>query len=339
MKKVLFHTNQLSLRGTEVALFDYAYYNQALFGNISIIATPRVATHDAAVIQKFQEHFEVVFYTDITELNQIASQKQADVFYALKAGKNDGVMVKGVKNCIHAVFRFYEPHGDVYAYVSQWLSHEMSAGKSPYVPHMINLPEENGNLREELGIPAEAIVFGRYGGMDTFDLKFVKRAVYNIAARHPDKYFLFMNTDNFIQQKDYYKSGWKNKLLGSIFYSQNEFRNIIFLEGNADSVYKVKFINTCDAMLHARTQGESFGIACGEFSIKGKPVITCDADFVPERSHIDILGKDGFYYRNYGDIIQLLSRFNRHLIKDSPYSREFNPVTVMQKFKQVFLDD
>ena len=45
-------------------------------------------------------------------------------------------------------------------------------------------------------------------------------------------------------------------------------RILFFLPPTTDVERKVKFINTSDAFLHARTQGESFGMAVGEFSIK-----------------------------------------------------------------------
>ncbi len=35
--KIAFHSNQLSIRGTEVVLFDYAHYNKLLLGNESFI--------------------------------------------------------------------------------------------------------------------------------------------------------------------------------------------------------------------------------------------------------------------------------------------------------------
>ncbi len=35
--KVAFHTNSLSLRGTEIALYDYALHNQTLLGHESVI--------------------------------------------------------------------------------------------------------------------------------------------------------------------------------------------------------------------------------------------------------------------------------------------------------------
>lgn len=39
MKTVAFLSNKLTLRGTEVAIYDYAHYNETLLGNHSIIIT------------------------------------------------------------------------------------------------------------------------------------------------------------------------------------------------------------------------------------------------------------------------------------------------------------
>ena len=64
---------------------------------------------------------------------------------------------------------------------------------------------------------------------------------------------------------------------------------------------KVEFINTCDAMLHARYIGESFGLSCAEFSVRNKPIITYEKS--PERNHIDTLGEKGIYYENYSEIL------------------------------------
>ncbi len=76
-----------------------------------------------------------------------------------------------------------------------------------------------------------------------------------------------------------------------------------FLPGNSDLNYKVKLINTCDGMLHARGIGESFGLACGEFSIKGKPVITYALS--PQRSHIEILGDKAILYNGKKDLAEI----------------------------------
>ena len=41
-----------------------------------------------------------------------------------------------------------------------------------------------------------------------------------------------------------------------------------------EQIDKVRFIQTCDMMIHGRTVGETFGIAIGEFSFYNKPVMT-----------------------------------------------------------------
>ena len=39
MKTVAFLSNKLTLRGTEVAIYDYAHYNETLLGNKSVMIT------------------------------------------------------------------------------------------------------------------------------------------------------------------------------------------------------------------------------------------------------------------------------------------------------------
>lgn len=39
MKTIALLSNKLTLRGTEVSLYDYAYYNETLLNNKSIIIT------------------------------------------------------------------------------------------------------------------------------------------------------------------------------------------------------------------------------------------------------------------------------------------------------------
>lgn len=141
--KILFHTNQLSLRGTEIAVFDYADYNEKLLHNDSVIAVKRSTANHPLVEEKFNKRFQVIYYDTLEELEEFVHTQHIDIFYTIKSGQNDGLLLKDVKNCVHAVFKHYEPHGDVYAYISKWLSNEMSAGKMPYVPHIVRLPKSN----------------------------------------------------------------------------------------------------------------------------------------------------------------------------------------------------
>jgi hypothetical protein len=49
-------------------------------------------------------------------------------------------------------------------------------------------------MRDELNIPKNAIVFGRHGGNNTFNIRSVMGLVYDIAKNNNNIYFLFVNT-------------------------------------------------------------------------------------------------------------------------------------------------
>jgi hypothetical protein len=106
------------------------------------------------------------------------------------------------------------------------------------------------DLRGRLGIPASAVVFGRYGGKETFDIPHAVSAVLAVASARPDIYFLFMNTAPL------HGAGGEVCTLP----------NVIHLAPSVEDEYKSIFIRSCDAMLHARAAGETFGLAIAEFS-------------------------------------------------------------------------
>lgn len=316
--KIGFHTNGLSLRGTEIALYDYAHHNQTLLGNESVIFYRKNYPVEQSVFEKFSKQFKLLPYEGQKELNHLIEQEKVDLTYFIKSGERDDAICESSPALIHAVFptKPEEFHGDKYAFVSQWLSKEYSNNKIPFVPHMIELPANDGNLRTELGIPVNATVLGWYGGSDSFNLDFVKKEVELAVQKRSDLYFLFMNMKPFAKHQ-----------------------RLLFLPGNSDLGYKVKFINTCDGMLHARGIGESFGLACGEFSIKGKPVITYALS--PQRSHIEILGDKGILYKGKKDLSEIFQNFNRGIQNEKnwdAYSMHFNAKEVMSKFKEVFID-
>jgi hypothetical protein len=133
-------------------------------------------------------------------------------------------------------------------------------------------------------------VFGRHGGQDQFDIGYVQTTVEEIARTNSSIYFLFMNIDSFIDHPQ-----------------------VIFLPGNTDPLLKSSFINTCDAMIHARGIGESFGLACGEFSMHNKPVITYALS--PQRNHIDTLGSKAILYKGPEELKRIFLGFLKCLFQ------------------------
>jgi glycosyltransferase involved in cell wall biosynthesis len=321
--KIAFHSNHLGILGTETALYDYAHFNEEYLGNQSIIIGGDSSYNNKLGHEKFRARFNKVYsYITFNNVQSILDKEHVDYLYVIKAGCIDNIISYITPTLVHAVYTFNQPHGHRYAYVSEWLSKFSSNGAFPYVPHMINLPniDKSINMRAELNIPISANVFGRHGTEVGMDVSGVCETIYDIAKKYKDIYFVFIN-----------KPAGFNKLV-----QKNKLPNLIFLPANVDLVYKAKFINTCDAMIHASGEGETFGIAVGEFSICNKPVITWTGG--RGCAHREILGDTGIYYNNSEELRDIILNFKPNTSRNyDMYSEKYNPVTVMNKFKEVFL--
>ncbi len=342
--KVAFFCGTLNERGTSVANYDYAHFNETLLHNESIIITRKGQA--PATLERFKTRFRVFTYEDMDEVDHFITRESIDVCYMLVHGhldKSPGRLPRACKLIVHCVFNTRTPFGDVYACISNYLNKRCGTSY-PVVPHMIHLPEFNGDLRERLGIPKEAIVFGRHGGSDTFNIQFVHRVIEKVIRKRKDIYFLFLNTLPF----------------------NAAHKQIIHLPAIHDMEQKTAFINTCDATLHARKGGETFGIAVGEFSIKNKPVITWKppeglayggyylaniikplipgAQRLPKATattHFEILQDKALPYSNARELYSLLTQFDPVAVQNKnwdAYSKDYSPAPVMALFKKHFLD-
>ena len=114
--------------------------------------------------------------------------------------------------------------------------------------------------------------------------------------------------------------------------------NIIHFKPSYDLFQKSRFINTCDAMLHARRQGESFGLAIGEFLLKGKPVVA--SLFGADKGHLAMIGRTGLYYRNAVELYQILVGFHKPVNRGKFKARveKYSPQNVMEVLQKVFLN-
>ncbi len=313
---IAFWSNQLCERGTETALYDYAYHNKHILGNKSyIFYEAKNRNNKQAIVKKFCDEFEVFPVEKFSDVDPILSEKKISHIFIEKSGQNDGKISKIAKNCIHCVFNCTQPHGEVYAALSpNLLGNE---GKYPVVPYMIDLPLHNENMRNKLNIPTDSIVFGGYGGPYQFDIEYVHRAVYEHALRNPNVYFLFANFRQFCPPCS----------------------NIIHLPMITDVHEKVKFINTCDAMIWGRSEGETFGLSIAEFSTLNKPIIASKighnkGDF----RHVELLGDKGIWYSSRDDLKKIFTEFVRNEDKDWNAYRDYTPEKVMKIFKEVYLD-
>lgn len=308
MKKIAFHANQLSLRGTEIALFTYAKYNEEILGNKSVIFSSPNNNLDA--LKKFEERFEVKLL-NFWEYEQYLISNNFDYLYVIKGGNDEGLWLKTIPTLVHAVFRYNEPHGHRYFYVSDWLCKDQGYSVETHsLPHICEkLPLPKYDLRVKLDISKNSKVFGCYGGATEFNIQSVKEAIIDTVNNRKDIEFIFMNIDKFYEHPQ-----------------------IKFLPGTYDLEEKSAFVNACDAMIHARSGGETFGLAISEFALENKPIITYELS--GERSHIDILGERGIYYRGREDVYDIFNNLEKYLKYDDYYKPylQFSPEIIMNKF-------
>jgi hypothetical protein len=327
--KVLFHSEQLNLRGTTNSILDYAQYNQEILGNESAIVYDLNAPSgkdvgtNPDVVAEISKIYPVYSYSNETELNQLA--EGYDLCYSQRSGllNDTGInkinpLVTSTRFGVHCVFQFYEPHGDAYAYISEWLAKRVSEAYDkplcPHVPYIVDLPKPTRNFREEYGIPKDKFVFGRIGGYNTFDLPHVQNVVRKIANERDDILFIFANTEPFSNHP-----------------------NIKYVDPFLDRELKSNYIEMCDAMLHARQLGESFGLSICEFLHHNKPVLSWKGGF--DQNHVHMLKDYDLLYGNdeqevYDKIVGLRERVPadyRSIVES------YSPEKVMQQFAQVFL--
>lgn len=324
--KVCFHLDNLSLRGTTTAILDYAHYNQTLLNNESIIAYDEVLLLDDRdqnfskrfeISEYFKKEYDTIQYKNKQELKNILDEKDCEHIYFLKSGFVDNNYLEGKKNLIHCVFNFYQPHGHRYAYVSDWLAEKASNNTCSYVPHIVSLPiSTEVNIRKKLNISEDKIVLGRYGGFEQFDINFVNDIIDFITKNDSTFVFLFVNTKKFIDHP-----------------------NVIFLPPIIGKQEKTDFIMACDGMIHARSDGESFGLSICEFLYLNRPVISFGGG--RDKNNVKILGEYDLIYNSPYELLDKFFKvkYNMYNLHYEYLVKSFSPESVMNKFKEVFLND
>lgn len=309
--KILFLTNSLNYRGTTNAILDYAYYNQELLGNESIIGYDPSSQYEQdvgnedKVVEEVKSKFRVVNYSN--DIEKVANVVKPDIIYKLDAG-GEIDNKSNIKLAHHAVFQF--KNDTISAYVSKWLSDTMTDGKIPFVPHIVNLPDANKNYREFFNIPKDAVIVGRHGGYKTFDIPFVKRYIKETIDLQ-NVYYLFLNTEPFIKHS-----------------------KVIHINSTFDRQKLSNFIDTCDVMLHARQRGESFGLAIAEFLFHNKPVLAC-YDGLDKNHHT----LTEYLYKDEMTLHSLICNVPRTSGDYKSSVKNYSPSRVMKSFNKYFIEN
>lgn len=137
--------------------------------------------------------------------------------------------------------------------------------------------------------------------------------------KRDDVWFVFMNTNKFIDHP-----------------------RALFLESSSKLENKSAFVHGCDAMIHARRGGETFGLACAEFNMANKPVITWGGSH--DNAHIHMLKDSALVYDTREGLEYIIESFplSPKLFPKYPYNNwkqydDYSEEIVMKEFERVFL--
>jgi len=313
---IAFYIDEMNFRGVANSSYQYSIYNQTILKNKSIIFyNKKNQNNKSEVIKKFKKKFKLIGINEFKEIDLHNSELKLDFIYVQKGGEKNNWVSSSIKTLVHSVYpqKLNEIHGYKYVYISSWLSKNFSRGKIPYVPLIVEQKKINGNLKKRLKINKNQLVLGCHGGQSSFDLKFAQDTIFELVNKRKDITFIFLNINKFCKHP-----------------------RVIFLEGTADETFKSKFINTCDAMIYGRSLGESFGLACGEFSIQGKKIISYR--FNRHRSHLNNISNNNFVeYSSRKELSKIFENFSKKKISSKNNYFNYKPHLVMKSFQKIFL--
>lgn len=240
----------------------------------------------------------------------------ADALYTIQAGCDNMPIAPTFRPMlVHAVF-YGRPAIERCAAVSA------GANVAPGVPVIHHMAFLDPRFDDALPLPlpnGTERVFCRHGGKVSFNIDNIHDSLRQHVASSPRDVFLFLNTDSTAGDEAFP-------------------RNIIYLNFTADLRLKRRFLNSCSACIHARVEGETFGLSLAECSLAGLPVITSSryGGF-----HLGVLGEHALTYEDEFSLARRLSTFDvaAHRAKASVYRglyARFAPELVMREFVDGF---
>lgn len=234
----------------------------------------------------------------------------------------------------HVVFRHYEPHGDVYAYFSDWLykwaQHRIGTLSRSRcdrllrptlnfdavvgsLPPIVSAVQGDGHgFRRRFGLPQSAFLLGRIGGADQFNDRVAQRAVVQWLERSANNWFVAVNTNVFCTHP----------------------RAVFVPPLPRSEVHD--YFSAVDAQIVGRLMGESFGLAICEGLEHGVPTIAPHPcrNAKMDAHHVALLRPAGWLYCSEDDILHLLADFqtrNRQTMAQNLSRGQFSEVAFQRR--------
>ena len=349
MIKLILHSDSISERGDSVNAEGLSSALKLFKGIESLIVynLKSETNKQNRINELISDGHQVISYTKSNDLHAIGKTWGATHSYFMDKGIYSPLWIKNTKKLTHAVFNNYEPHGDKYNYVSEWLYRKALLSRrrsttenritelrelsgSPYglnpkmpiswVPHIVQSKIGDGeSFRKKYNIPSDSKMIGRIGGYNQFDDTAAQESVAELVEKFKNYYFVFINTKKF--------------------YSHPRIIHIEYLSNRE----KWDFYSAGDIFIHARLMGESFGFSICEALSVGKPIVAPNfhRNFRMDKHHISILKRQGLLYKSKNDFKnKVIQQINNPKSSQSLafLVEQFKPQAVADIFTERFLD-
>ena len=290
---VIHHHNQLTMGGTEKMsqIFCKHFVRDNAFDHYVAYKKGEENTRET-YFKEIVGSEKMICYGSHLELLSIIKEKKPFILHRYSAGIPEFPFVKEIKEHTRhfvstAVFGNQDNTIDIskVIYVSkhvQWLAGMQGVKNHHVVRNPIEAPYSTKNLREELGIPNDAFVFGRIGRDDENIYDSINIEGYAKVA-NSNTYFVFVNPSRSSRTD----------------IERLHITSARTIERTTSEVRLSEFYNTIDVLAHARKDGECNPANCWEAMAHGKPVISHYAH--PFNGHIEVIKDCGFVVSS-GDV-------------------------------------
>src|SRR5579872_3321917 len=157
--RIAIHLNQFDGRGTGKAVYDYGTELRDQFGHdVTFVASKRSFN---PTLDKLRREFNAILYDGALGspddnrnvkhlLARIVDEQKIDLLYIMKYGTDDQITSDNCRTGVHCVFDMSEPHGGVYAGISDYIARKF--GRDLAVPYIVRRFAQTEDYRVKFGI-------------------------------------------------------------------------------------------------------------------------------------------------------------------------------------------
>lgn len=344
-------------RGMPTSAMNFAHFAETDLGHKSVVlAGPNGGAGDTdprrrsdfsqSNYDRICSRFPVRFYDRMEQFLEVAKEMECNIIYTQDnaGGENTGLRVfqgSGIKTIFHCMGWCHHRNGDLFAVTSSWMQAMYNQG--PIIPLIVTecpraQPGAPQKLRADRDIPIDAPLLCYLGSSGSFNLDSTRNALFKDEAttndwlsKVPTLHLMFMPPQGGIPVHPRIHSVPANSSVDAL----------------------AAYYATCDAMLHARSNGESFGMAVAEFSRCNKPVITMDNGIRGkavdgyETAHVEMLGDKIWGYkpgdqssmqRQFHRLVDEKSRWYIQEVNHNAYAKYAGPHVIKGPFHNHFIE-